>query len=126
MGGDVSDSSRRPIPDDWQPQPGTLDICVQQGMTPEFARQQAPPFVLHHREAGTQRPGFESLFVGWCRKAWANRPPELAPGRRRPGQTIAERITEEAIQFEAEEAAAGREDPFRFTQPKQEASPHVH
>ena len=127
MGGDVSDSSRRPIPDDWQPQPATLDICVQQGMTAEFARQQGPPFVLHHREAGTQRSGFESLFIGWCKRAWEKRPPDERPGVRRRGQTLMEKFTEDAAARIAAEEAEGYINPLdeAINRLKQEAG-HVH
>lgn len=93
----------------------------------DFAKQQVPPFVLHHVEAGTQRAGFESLFVGWCKRAWEKRPPEERPGVRRRGQTLMEKFTEDATRRMAEEEAEGYINPLdeAINRLKQETS-HVH
>lgn len=131
MGGSVvEDWNPKPkpsgIPDHWQPSPTTLPLFAPLGIPDAFVHQQVSLFVLHHQEAGTTRNGYESLFVGWVKKAWQQRPEEPALGVRRRGQTIAERITEEASAFEAAEAAAGREDPFLIHRPKQEAANACH
>lgn len=96
-------------------------------MNSDFARQQIPAFVLHHVESGTQRPGFESLFVGWCKRAWEKRPPEERPGVRRRGQTLMEKFTEEAAARIAAEEAEGYVNPLdeAINRLKQETS-HVH
>lgn len=84
------DSRNKPIPADWEPQSATLDITAGLGIPIGFVENQAPLFRLHHMEAGTQRGGFESLFVGWCKKAWALKAEERSPGERRKGETMLE------------------------------------
>lgn len=90
VGGFDSDPRNQPIPADFQAEPATLDITAGLGIPDHFAADQVPLFVLHHREAGTLRAGFQSLFVGWCRKAWAAKAEERSPGERRKGETILE------------------------------------
>lgn len=84
------DSRNKPIPADWEPQDATLAITAGLGIPGHFAADQVPLFRLHHTESGTQRGGFESLFVGWCKKAWALKAEERSPGERRKGETMLE------------------------------------
>lgn len=90
VGGFDSDPRNQPIPAGWQPQPATLDITAGLGIPDHFAADQVSLFALHHREAGTRRGGFESLFVGWCKRAWSLKAEERSPGERRKGETILE------------------------------------
>lgn len=75
-GGEVSEA--RFISVDWEPDAKTVDACIALGIPAEFASQQVPVFRLWHLEAGTKRPGFEALFVGWAKKAWLERAPPAA------------------------------------------------
>lgn len=63
----------------------TLEGLAQLQIPVDFAEREVMPFRLWHTEAATQRSGFESLFVGWVRKAWNERAPP-------PGQKQAEPI----------------------------------
>lgn len=71
------------IPDDWEPKPGTVDVIAGYGIDTDFIADCVPHFVLHHTEAGTDRPGgFESLFVGLVKSDWTKR------GQARAGQPV--------------------------------------
>lgn len=107
--------TRQPMQADWQPGQPALDILAQQGIPSDFAQQCIPEFRLYWQERGDARPGWDASFVNSVRRSWDHRPPgqQKVLGQRRPGQTIAERITEEhALIFGASDP-----DPFRFAQP---------
>lgn len=92
------------IHNDYTPKPETLAIIESTfGIPADFIAAQIPLFILHHQEAGSRRLGFESLFVGWVRKAWNVRPPaqELAcaASGRRKGQTHIEKLMEDHVRL---------------------------
>ena len=102
------------IPNDYTPKPDTVAIIQATfGIPAEFIASQIPLFILHHQEAGSRRHGFESLFVGWVRKAWNARPPaqELActASGRRKGQTHIEKLMEDHVRLFGQNSAP---DPF--------------
>ncbi len=117
----LKNGEKHTIAADWQPKPDTLAMIGQMGITAEFADSCLPQFRLWHQEQGTVRNGFESLFVGWVKKAWAERKPDAPPGGRRKGQTMAEQLQE------THERLFGQDDidPFSFRLIEGEAE-HVH
>ena len=106
------------IPNDYTPKPDTLAIIQTAfGIPADFIVRQIPLFILHHQEAGSRKHGFESLFVGWVRKAWNAKPPaaqELAcaASGRRKGQTHIEKLMEDHVRLFGQHPAP---DPFATT-----------
>ena len=107
-----------PIPSDWQPKDDTLGILPNLGITPEFAQQRIAEFILWHQERQTVQVGFESLFIGWVKRAWLDHQTQAAsqppPGARRKGQTLIERSMEIYHATQTAIAAVGGDtsDPF--------------
>lgn len=76
----------------WMPRPSTLDAFPVLGIPIEWAMAELVHFRLHHIESATEAIGFDSLFVGWVKRAWRNRPPPnpADDGSRRKGETLVE------------------------------------
>ena len=101
-----------PMTADWFPSDAAYTVLVGLGIPRTFGEVCIPEFRLYWMERGDARPGWDASFVNSVKRTWDKRPkgdPPKVMGQRRPGQTIAERITEEHTLLFGKEP-----DPFSF------------
>lgn len=101
-----------PMPTDWFPGETAYSVLIGLGIPRPFAEGCIPEFRLYWMERGDARPGWDASFVNSVKRSWDKRPRDTkVMGQRRPGQTIAERITEE---HEIIFGPTNEPDPFSF------------
>ena len=123
-GGRKVPKAGNPIAADWFPGDAAYDILVGLGIPRPFAESCIPEFRLYWTERGDARPGWDASFVNSVKRSWDKRPRDTkVMGQRRPGQTIAERITEE---HEIIFGPTNEPDPFSFLpKPKPQPEPRL-
>jgi len=73
----TQDGLPRPIPENWQPDPGVFEILRLAEIDEGFARARVPEFVLYWRDLGQAHASWNTRFLQYVKFAWARRPEAL-------------------------------------------------
>ncbi len=61
------------MPSDWEPPAEIHDMLKKSHISPEFAEEKVPEFVLYWREAGQSSKSWGSVFMRFVKREWASR-----------------------------------------------------